>query len=61
MNKNKKLGITTLIISVISMIWGIGVVSYYVDNLLIRALSVFIFVVACSLVSNTVKSIFKEY
>ena len=60
MKNLKKVSIMALIGSIISMIWGIGVVTYYVDNLFIRGLSVFILIMSSVLVSNIVKLIFKE-
>ena len=60
MKNLKIISILALIVSVISMIWGIGVVCYYVDNLFIRGLSVFILIMASTFVSNTVRLVFKE-
>lgn len=60
MKNLKIISILALIVSVISMIWGIGVVCYYVDNLFIRGLSVFILIIASTFVSNTVRLVFKE-
>ncbi|WP_099188316.1 hypothetical protein [Tepidibacter mesophilus] len=60
MKNLKIISILALIVSVISMIWGIGVVTYYVDNLFVRALSVAILNISAILVSNTVRLVFKE-
>jgi hypothetical protein len=60
MKKLKIVSIVTLVISMILMMGGICVVTYYVDNLFIRGLSVFVLVISSSLVSSTVKLIFKE-
>lgn len=53
MKKLKIISIFSLIISVILIIGGIGVVTYYVDNLFIRGLSVFILIMSSSFVSTT--------
>ncbi|HGM3505965.1 TPA: hypothetical protein ACKOR7_000519 [Clostridioides difficile] len=53
MKKLKIISIFSLIISVILTIGGIGVVTYYVDNLFIRGLSVFILIMSSSFVSTT--------
>jgi hypothetical protein len=60
MKKIKIISIVTLVISMISMIGGICVVTYYVDNLFIRGLSVFVLIMSSCLVSNTVRLIFEE-
>lgn len=60
MEKLKIISIVTLVISVISMIWGIGVVCYYVDNLSIRGISIGILILSSCLVSNAVRLLFKE-
>jgi len=60
MKNFKKVSIISLIGSIVSMIWGIGVVTYYVDNLFIRGLSVFILIMSSVLVTNTVKLVLKE-
>lgn len=60
MKNLKVISILALIVSTISMIWGIGVVCYYVDNLFIRGLSVFILIMSSTLVSNTVRLVFKK-
>ena len=57
MSNLKVVSTIALILSIISMIWGIGVVCYYVDNLFIRGLSVFILIMSCTFVSRTVKLI----
>lgn len=59
MKRLKIISIVALILSTISMIWGIGVVCYYVDNLFIRGTSVFILVMSSVFVSNTVGLVFK--
>lgn len=53
MKKLKIISIFSLIISVILIIGGIGIVTYYVDNLFIRGLSVFILIMSSSFVSTT--------
>ncbi|MBY2476081.1 hypothetical protein KWV16_04240 [Clostridioides difficile] len=60
MKKLKIISILSLIISTILMIVGIAVVAYYVDNLFIRGLSVFILIMSACFVSSTVSLIFKE-
>lgn len=60
MKKLKTISIVALILSTISMIWGIGVVCYYVDNLFVRGASVGILIMSSTFVSNTVGLVFKE-
>ena len=60
MNNLKTVSIIALIMSVITMIGGIGIVIYYVNNLSIRVLSVFILIMSATMVSRTVSLIFKE-
>lgn len=60
MKKLKTISIFSLIISVILTIGGIGIVTYYVDNLFIRGLSVFVLIMSSSFVSTTVRLIFEE-
>ncbi|MBH7150310.1 hypothetical protein I5984_18195, partial [Clostridioides difficile] len=56
----KTISVFSLIISVILTIGGIGIVTYYVDNLFIRGLSVFVLIMSSSFVSTTVRLIFEE-
>ncbi|EGT4149189.1 hypothetical protein EQ883_18395, partial [Clostridioides difficile] len=58
--KLKTISVFSLIISVILTIGGIGIVTYYVDNLFIRGLSVFVLIMSSSFVSTTVRLIFEE-
>ncbi|UUC41601.1 hypothetical protein NMZ80_17215 [Clostridioides difficile] len=60
MKKLKIISIFSLIISVILTIGGIGIVTYYVNNLFIRGLSVFVLIMSSSFVSTTVRLIFEE-
>ncbi|WP_332869472.1 hypothetical protein [Clostridioides difficile] len=60
MKKLKTISIFSLIISVILTIGGIGIVTYYVDNLFIRGLSVFVLIMSSSFVSTTVRLTFEE-
>ncbi len=60
MKKIKIFSIVALILSTISMIWGIGVVCYYVDNLFVRGTSVAILVMTSTFISSTVRLIFRE-
>ncbi|MFQ4261014.1 UNVERIFIED_CONTAM: hypothetical protein C4Z64_17120 [Clostridioides difficile] len=60
MKKLKTISIFSLIISVILTIGGIGIVTYYVDNLFIRGLSVFVLIMSSSFVSTTIRLIFEE-
>ncbi|MCC0630246.1 hypothetical protein IR152_10015 [Clostridioides sp. ES-S-0108-01] len=60
MKKSKVISILYLIISTISAIGGIAVVTYYVDNLFIRGISVFILSMSACFVSSTVNLILKE-
>ena len=56
----KLIGIITLILSTMSMIFGIGVAGYYIDNLHIRGITVFLLVTSNVFVANLVRLIFKE-
>ncbi|HBE9443718.1 Uncharacterised protein [Clostridioides difficile] len=60
MKKLKIISIFSLIISVILTIGGIGIVTYYINNLFIRGLSVFVLIMSSSFVSTTVRLIFEE-
>ena len=60
MNNLKIVSILALILSVISMILGIDVVCYYVDDLVIRGVSIFIMSMSSTFVSRTVVLIPKE-
>ncbi|HFZ6227419.1 TPA: hypothetical protein ACILPC_001234 [Clostridioides difficile] len=60
MKKLKTISVFSLIISVILTIGGIGIVTYYVDNLFIRGVSVFVLIMSSSFVSTTVRLIFEE-
>lgn len=60
MNNLKTVSIIALIMSVITMIGGIGILIYYVNNLSIRVLSVFILIMSATMVSRTVSLILKE-
>ncbi|HGH4590594.1 TPA: hypothetical protein ACJIV4_000123 [Clostridioides difficile] len=60
MKKLKTISVFSLIISVILTIGGIGIVTYYVDNLFIRGLSAFVLIMSSSFVSTTVRLIFEE-
>ena len=60
MEKLKTISVFSLIISVILTIGGIGIVTYYVDNLFIIGLSVFVLIMSSSFVSTTVRLIFEE-
>ena len=60
MNDLKVVSILALILSVISMLLGIGVVCYYVDDLVIRGVSIFIMSMSSTFVSRTVVLIPKE-
>lgn len=60
MKKLKTISILSFIISTVSAIYGIGVVTYYVDNLFIRGASVFILIMSACFVSSTTSLIFKN-
>lgn len=60
MKSLKIISIITLILSMTSMIFGMGVSTYYIDNLKIRGLSVFILTTSSVFVSNLVGRIFRE-
>ncbi|KPI48498.1 hypothetical protein KW94_16525 [Clostridioides difficile] len=60
MKKLKVISILSLIMSTILALGGIAVVTYYVNNLFIRGLSVFILIMSACFVSSTVNLIFKE-
>ena len=60
MEKLKTISVFSLIISVILTIGGIGIVTYYVHNLFIRQVIVFVLIMSSSFVSTTVRLIFEE-
>lgn len=60
MNNLKTISILALIMSLITMIGGICIVGYYVDNLSIRGISTFILIMSATFVSRTVKLISEE-
>ena len=60
MKKLKIIGISTSILSTISMIWGIGVVCYYVDDLRIRAISTALLITSNTLISSFRGEVFRE-
>ena len=60
MKKLKINSIVALILSSLSMIWGIGVVGYYVDDLRIRGISTFILVMSNLFVWSFVGLVFRE-
>lgn len=60
MNNLKTVSIIALMLSIITMIGGISIVTYYVNNLSIRGLSVFILIMSATMVSRTVRLISKE-
>lgn len=60
MKKLKINSIVVLILSALSMIWGIGVAGYYIDDLRIRGISVFILVMSNSYVWSFVGLVFRE-
>lgn len=60
MKKLKTNSIVALILSALSMIWGIGVVSSYVDDLRIRGISTFILVTSNLFVWSFVGLVFRE-
>lgn len=60
MKRIKIISIVALILSLISMAWGIGVLSYYIDDLRIRGISTALLVTSSVFVSNLVGLIFRE-
>lgn len=58
MKKIKIVSIVALILSTISMIFGIGVAGYYIDDLRIRAISTALLVISSLFVSSLVGLIF---
>lgn len=60
MKRLKIFSVISLILSSISMIWGIGVLTYFVDDLLIRGISVGILVISSNFVASTVGLVFRE-
>lgn len=60
MNNLKTVSIIVLIMSIITMIGGIIIVSYYVTNLYIRGVSIFVLIMLATMVSRTVSLIYKE-
>lgn len=59
MNNLKSVSIMALVMSLITMIGGIGVVTYYVNNLLVRGVSIFILIVSATMVARTITLISK--
>ncbi|WP_289682427.1 hypothetical protein [Romboutsia ilealis] len=60
MKKIKIISIVALILSTISMIFGIGVAGYYIDDLRIRAISTALLIISSIFVSNLVGLIFRK-
>ena len=60
MKRIKIISIVALILSTISMIWGIGIATYYIDDLYIRAISTTLLIISSLFVSNLVGLIFRE-
>ena len=60
MKKIKIISIIALILSASSMVWGIGVATYYFDDLRIRAISTALLITSSVFVSNLVGLIFRE-
>lgn len=60
MKKLKIMSIVALILSAISMVWGIGVVGYYVDDLYIRGISTSLLVISNIFVWSFVGLVFRE-
>lgn len=60
MKKIKIVSIVALILSTISMIFGIGVAGYYIDDLRIRAISTALLVISSLFVSSLVGLIFRK-
>ncbi|MBX9179742.1 hypothetical protein HCG68_02045 [Paeniclostridium sordellii] len=60
MKNLKVISILALIMSLITMVGGIGIVGYYVDNLYIRGISVFVLIISSILVANMVKLVLKD-
>lgn len=60
MKKIKIVSIVALILSTISMIFGIGVAGYYIDDLRIRAISTSLLVTSSIFVSSLVGLIFRK-
>lgn len=56
----KLISIIALILSTISMIFGIGVAGYYIDNLRIRGITVALLCTPNVFVANLVGLIFKD-
>lgn len=60
MKKIKIVSIVALILSTISMIFGIGVAGYYIDDLRIRAISTALLVISNLFVSSLIGLIFRK-
>ncbi|WP_286311801.1 hypothetical protein [Romboutsia ilealis] len=60
MKKIKIISIVALILSTISMIFGIGVAGYYIYDLHIRAISTALLVISSIFVSSLVGLIFRK-
>lgn len=61
MKKIKIISIVALILSTISMFWGIGVATYYINDLRIRSMSVAFLITTNVFVSRLVGLIFEEF
>lgn len=61
MKKIKIISIVALILSTISMIWGIGVATYYINDLRIRSISIAFLITTSVFVSRLVGLIFEEF
>lgn len=59
MNNPKIVSILALILSIISMILGIYVATYYIDHLYIRGISVFTFTMTSAFVARTTRLVCK--
>ena len=60
MKKIKIISIIALILSASSMMWDIGVATYYIDNLRIRTISTALLITSSVFVSSLVGLIFRE-
>ncbi|MEF9990493.1 MAG: hypothetical protein RRZ84_04665 [Romboutsia sp.] len=59
MKKIKIISIIALILSTVSMVFGIGVAGYYIDDLRIRGISIALLITSSVFVSNLVGLIFR--
>ena len=60
MDNLKIVSTISFILSIVLMIMGIGVVVYFVDDLFIRGLTIFLLIMSSVFVSRTMRIVFQE-